>query len=300
MRRYRGSVSDNARWKGFEFRDDDIVICTPAKCGTTWMQTMVATLVFGSVELPAPVGHLSPWIDMVTRPTEEVHRRLEGQTHRRFIKTHTPFDGLPQDERVTYIAVLRHPLDVALSIRDHMRTIDRDRIRGLISEVDPDIMSTWDPIDVPEDDADYLRWWIEFDEDLWDEGTSGLGEFVRHALTYWEARNLPNVALFHYDDMWTDIEAQMTRLAGILGLEIDAERLAGYAEAATFESMRGRAAVTVPDSDITAWSDPTTFFHVGGRRVWRDLLTVHDLAAFQTRLENLAGTDLSGWLAREP
>src|SRR5674536_154767 len=39
VRRYRTVVSDNARWAGFRYRADDIVISTPAKCGTTWMQT---------------------------------------------------------------------------------------------------------------------------------------------------------------------------------------------------------------------------------------------------------------------
>lgn len=300
MRRYRGSVSDSARWEGFEFRDDDIVICTPGKCGTTWMQTMVATLVFGSVELSAPVGQLSPWLDMVTRPTEEVHGRLDGQTHRRFIKTHTPFDGLPQDERVTYVAVLRHPLDVALSIRDHMRTIDSQHIRNLVAVVDPGIMTTWEQLDAPDDDAEYLRWWIEFDADLWEEGTSGLGEFVRHALTYWEARNQPNVTLFHYDDMWNDLEGQMDRLAGALRVDVEPARMGESVEAATLDSMRSRAALTVPDSDIEAWKDPATFFSVGGRRPWRSLLSQQDLEAFRTRLEGLAGSDLASWLAREP
>lgn len=300
MRRYRGSVSDNARWEGFEFRDDDIVICTPAKCGTTWMQTMVATLVFGSVDLPAPVAQLSPWVDMVTRPTEEVHRRLEAQTHRRFIKTHTPFDGLPQDDRVTYIAVLRHPLDVALSMRDHRRTIDRDQIRVRISEVDPDIMSTWHEFDVPEDDADYLRWWIEFDADVWSQGSSGLAEFARHCLTYWEVRDRPNVTLFHYDEMWDDLEGQLSRLARVLGVDVEPVRMGEFVEAATLDSMRSRATLTVPDSDIEAWRDPATFFSVGGRRPWRSLLSQQDLEVFRTRLTDLAGSELAGWLAREP
>ncbi|MFP5332279.1 MAG: sulfotransferase domain-containing protein [Acidimicrobiia bacterium] len=299
MRRYRGSISDNARWDGFEFRADDIVICTPAKCGTTWMQTMVATLVFSSVELPAPVGHLSPWLDMVTRPVDEVHQRLAVQTHRRFIKTHTPFDGLPYDEQVTYIAVLRHPLDVALSIRDHRRTIDRDRIRDLVAGVDPDIITTWVDIDQPEDEAHYLRWWVDFDEDVWSQGVSGLGEFARHARTYWEARHLPNVTLFHYDDLVADLHAQMTRLADVLGVEVDPPRMSEFVEAARFDAMRSRAALTVPDSDITAWRVPETFFSTGGRRAWGTLLSDADVARFRVRLRELAGNDLAGWLDRE-
>ena len=45
MRRYRGFFADSARWERFDFRDDDIVISTPSKCGTTWMQNIVGSLV---------------------------------------------------------------------------------------------------------------------------------------------------------------------------------------------------------------------------------------------------------------
>jgi hypothetical protein len=37
LRRYRGFMADSDRWRRFAFRDGDIVITTPSKCGTTWM-----------------------------------------------------------------------------------------------------------------------------------------------------------------------------------------------------------------------------------------------------------------------
>ncbi len=36
------SIFDSTRWNDFKFRDDDIVIDTWAKTGTTWMQQIVA------------------------------------------------------------------------------------------------------------------------------------------------------------------------------------------------------------------------------------------------------------------
>src|SRR6187455_1231536 len=95
--RYRSIVADNARWDGFEFRPGDIVISTPPKCGTTWTQMLCALLVFDGPELPRPLGELSPWLDMLTRPIEDVVAMYDAQDHRRFIKTHTPLDGLPLD-----------------------------------------------------------------------------------------------------------------------------------------------------------------------------------------------------------
>src|SRR5690349_16062238 len=92
---YRTFVRDSTRWDGFPLRADDIVISTPAKCGTTWMQMICALLVFQSAELPAPLSTISPWLDMLTRPRDDVFADLAAQTHRRFIKTHLPLDGLP-------------------------------------------------------------------------------------------------------------------------------------------------------------------------------------------------------------
>jgi len=61
--RYRSPDEDSARWLDFPFRQGDIVISTRSKSGTTWAQMICALLVFQSADLPAPLGHLSPWLD---------------------------------------------------------------------------------------------------------------------------------------------------------------------------------------------------------------------------------------------
>ena len=120
-------MADSARWERFQFRDDDIVISTPSKCGTTWMQHIVGSLVLDRPVLGAPISMLSPWLDMLIRTDDEVFGLLDAQQHRRWIKTHTPLDGLPMHATVTYIALIRHPLDVALSDRDHRANMNMQR-----------------------------------------------------------------------------------------------------------------------------------------------------------------------------
>src|SRR3954469_6240591 len=124
VRRYQGTVYDSNRWDGFELRPGDIIIAPPPKCGTTWTQMICALLILQEPELPLPLDRLSPWIDMVTRARTEVFADLQAQTHRRFLKTHTPLDGIPNDPRVTYICVGRDPRDVALSIDHHIDNTD--------------------------------------------------------------------------------------------------------------------------------------------------------------------------------
>ena len=70
-------------------------------------------------EARAPGPALAPLALAGSRdpPPEIVYARLAEQPHRRFIKTHTPLDGIPLDPRVTYIVTGRHPLDMFVSLR---------------------------------------------------------------------------------------------------------------------------------------------------------------------------------------
>src|SRR5215467_7195972 len=95
------------------------------------MQMICALLIFQTPDLPAPLGELSPWLDWLVAPAERVFARLEAQRHRRFIKSHTPLDGIPLDPRATYIVVGRHPLDMAVSLYHQGGNINSDRMREL-------------------------------------------------------------------------------------------------------------------------------------------------------------------------
>src|SRR5262245_59218360 len=117
--RYRSILADSRRWDGFAFRPGDIVISTPPKCGTTWTQMLCALLIFDGPAFPAPLDQVSPWLDLRIRPLAEVTAAYAAQSHRRFIKTHTPLDGLPWHPDVTYLVVGRDPRDVSISFEHH-------------------------------------------------------------------------------------------------------------------------------------------------------------------------------------
>src|SRR5690349_8919296 len=124
--RYRTILMDTARWEHVPFRAGDIVISAPPKCGTTWTQMICALLIFQTPRFPRALDAVSLWPDALTHRLEEVLADLAAQPHRRFMKTHTPLDGLPFDDRVTYLTVARDPRDVAISWDNHIDNADLD------------------------------------------------------------------------------------------------------------------------------------------------------------------------------
>jgi aryl sulfotransferase len=87
------------------------------------MQEIVRQLLFMGQAVPekdqVELGNISPWLDNRFGPIDEVIATLEGQQHRRFIKTHLPLDGLPFYLQVKYIVVGRDARDVAMSMWNH-------------------------------------------------------------------------------------------------------------------------------------------------------------------------------------
>jgi hypothetical protein len=300
--RYRTLVFDNARWDGFELRADDIIISTPAKCGTTWTQMICALLVFQTPELPAPLDLLSPWLDMLTRPRDDVVADLAAQPHRRFIKTHTPYDGLPHDDRVTYICVGRDPRDVALSWENHSSNLDlaalltaRDAAVGNddLAELFPD----GPPI--PAATAAERFWeWADMPPPGGPRGEC-LANLVHHIGTFWAVRDQPNVLILHYDDLKADLDGQMRTVAAQLGIPVDETRWPALVEAATFEHMRANADRIVPDATNRLWQDNRQFFNRGTSGQWRTLLDDAGVDRYFARVAELAPDDIARWLHRD-
>jgi hypothetical protein len=287
--RYLSPDEDSARWERFRFRDGDIVISTRSKSGTTWMQMICALLVFGTPDLPAPLPELSPWLDHAIEPVEDVVRRLEAQRHRRFVKTHTPLDGVPLDPRATYVVVARHPLDMAVSLYHQGDNIDRARLAELTG-------SPARPRAARPDLHTWLLQWVDADVSPHDQMDS-LPGVMHHLGDAWARRDAGNVVLVHYDDLLADLEAQMRRLARQLGAAVPDGSWPQLADAATFARMRERADTTTPNP-LGVLKDNRAFFRSGRSGAGRALLSADELARYEARAAALAPDDLLAWLHR--
>ena len=268
--RYRSHDEDSARWLGFRFRPGDIVISTRRRTGTTWLQMICALLIFQRPELPAPLWHLSPWLDHVVMPPEMLFAQLDAQPHRRFIKTHTPLDGLPYYPYVTYLVSARHPLDMFVSLRHHLEN------QGAALTGSPH--------------GDLARWYA--DDGLFPES---LPAVMWHLTDAWNRRFWPNVLLLHYDDLVVGLETQMRYLAWRLGIGVPEAAWPTLVAAAGFDQMRSHAGHLVPAVGHGRIRDSAAFFRRGTPGA-REIFTAEEVAHYQARVAALAPPDLLEWL----
>ncbi|GHI97892.1 MULTISPECIES: sulfotransferase domain-containing protein [Streptomyces] len=284
-RRYKSPQQDSARWDDFPLREGDIVVSSPAKAGTTWVQMICALLVFQTPELPKPLSALSPWLDQLFTPQDQMYAQLAEQEHRRVIKTHVPLDGLPLDPRVSYLVVNRHPLDRALSMYHQVANVRAEWLRAFNSDQDSEKYSGRA--------REYLLNWCRAGEsDGWEQDVAAAE--LHHPLDAWNRRDEPNVRLLHYEDLCADLEGQMAALAEWLGITVDPAVWPELVRAATFDEMKGRAEHLAPDKEILA--DPAEFFRSGRSGGARGVLTDADLDAYHERVGALAPKPFLDWL----
>ena len=286
--RYQSPDEDSARWLGFPFRDGDIVISTRSKTGTTWVQMICALLIFQTPALPAPLAQLSPWLDHLIVPRDEVYAQLAAQEHRRFIKTHTPLDGVPLHPRATYIVTARHPLDMFVSLYHQSDNIDHERLRQLTGQPE-----SAEPLRPRTPLHDRLLRWIADDDDP-REYPDSLPGLMWHLSDAWARRYEPNVLLVHYNDLLADLDGQMRWLAGQLVIAVPEQAWPTLVHAATFERMRDSADTLVPTAGI--FKSNAAFFRRGTSGAGREILSNEELAAYQARVTQLAPSDMLTWL----
>jgi hypothetical protein len=295
-------LEDSSRWEEFQFRPDDIVIRTPPKYGTSWVQMITALLVFQTPELPAPLTTLSPWLDVRLASRKGVLADLDKQTHRRFIKTHTALWGIPISEGVTYICVGRDPRDVALSWDDHLANADPAVVvPKMMAAAATDGAEPPQLPDPPPEDLDqsarakFWRWVL--DDTSPTIAMSSLLSTLDHVGSFWEARDADSTVLLHYQELSADLDGQMRSLANKLGIDIPAQRWQSLVKAASFEDMRARPSMTAPEAGV--YRDDAAFFKKGRKGEWREILdSDEDVRRYNTRAAALASPDLLAWIHR--
>lgn len=304
-RQVRTLFLDSRRWNGFEPRDNDIVIGTFAKCGTTWTQRIVDLLVFKSADI-RPFGEMSPWLDAnIFNPVDDDLALLKAQTHRRYIKSHLPFDALPLWDTVKYIHVGRDGRDASLSWQNHVKGFTPEwnahmSCLAAALAAERGDKTAWPPPRPPKDPHQYLiRWFEELEAGLDAPGSAGSHfgpHFFDFEASYWRERDRPNLLLVHYNDLKEDLSGEMRRIADFLDISIPDAVMPGLVDAARFETMKRDGAALYPSLGNAFDRGADRFLHKGRSGRWRDYLNAQDVARYEAIVQRATTPRLGRWL----
>jgi aryl sulfotransferase len=277
---------DSTIWNDLQFRDDDIVISTYAKSGTTWMQQIIAQMIFGG-DPNLEVAEMSPWLDLRVPPKEMKLPIVEAQTHRRFLKTHLPVDALVFSPNARYLYIGRDGRDVVWSLYNHhvnANSVWYSALNDTPGRVGP-------PIDPPP--ADIRQYW----RDWMDKDGFPFWPFWENVRSWWEIRELPNVLFVHFESLKRDMQAEMRRIAAFLQIEVDASRWNDIVEYCSFDWMKRNATKSVPLAGAFWDAGAEVFINKGVNGRWRDTLTPSDVLEYEARAIKELGRDCAAWLA---
>lgn len=273
------NIEDSRRWRHIETRPGDIVISTPPKSGTTWMQQIVHALLWPAGDAPGSRGDLARWVDMRLRPIADIVEHLEAQSHRRSIKTHSPADCTPFDPGCAYIVVYRDGRDALVSWANHRRHMRAEVIEALNELAAVDGLA---PID-HRFEGDYQRLYEEW---LW------ICSPILHLGSWWPRRGEANVLFVHYADLSTDLCGEMRRIAHFLDLAVPEEHWPGAIEQCSLEAMRNGADRMERLFDGGAAS----FFHKGGSGRWQGVVPDAIIDDYLRRVDAELPGDAASWL----
>ena len=277
---------DSTIWNDFSFRDDDVVVATYAKSGTTWTQQIVAQLLFG----PDPaleVAEMSPWLDLRIPPKEVKLPMVEAQRHRRFLKTHLPLNALVFSPEAKYIYIARDGRDVVWSMYNHHANANRLWYEAL-NETPGRVGAPIEP--PPPDIRRYFRDWLERDgHPFW--------PFWENVRTWWPFRHLPNVLFVHFANLKRDMPREMRRIADFLDVPVDETRWEETLEYCSFNWMKRNATKSVPLGGAFWDGGAGVFINRGTNGRWTETLAPEEVAEYEARAVQELGPECARWLA---
>ncbi len=225
----------SAAWE-FEFRyrrylaefgesDDDIVVATYSKSGTTWMQMILYQLTTDGRMDFDHLFDISPWV--YYSALREVAPACTPQP--RIIKSHDRYGRFAGGRRGRFIFVVRDGRDVCLSLFHHRRNFKR--YDGSFEQHFDDFVNgteyNW---------FDHLRPWLE------------------------NAARLP-ITYVRFEDLKNDFATTVRRVAEACEIEVTEASMARVLERCSFEYMKQHEARFAPRNQHFA-GKPDALYHV--------------------------------------
>ncbi|XP_056419340.1 sulfotransferase 6B1-like [Hyla sarda] len=240
--------------EGFEAREDDVLIITYPKCGTNWAIKILHQMLF-------ELHNKEPTIDqaMFEFGKPEKYKYLNEQPSPRVISSHLTHENISKslfEKKTKILIILRNPKDAAVSYYH-------------FSNNNPVLPS-------------YSSWDAFFKDFI--TGDVIYGSYFDYALGWEKYLDGGNVLLLTFEDMKTDLIAELKKICDFYGFSLTDEQLQKVQENTTFQSMKDK-------SSESHGNLGNVFFRKGEIGDWKSLFTEEQSKELDAKFEkHLAGT----------
>ena len=212
--------------KNFEIKTDDICLLTYPKCGTHWMQELIALLKndfdFEKTKaIPIPQrGAMLDFqflLDAIKKegvPFDQIAKAIGAAKSPRLVVSHLPFCLLPDDlfDKSKVIICLRNPKDTVVS-KFHFEKMVK-------------------PFEYAGDFETYFETFME--------GLVLYGSYFEYLKEAWKKRHHPNVCILFFEEMKKDMASNLRKVAAFLGKSFTDEQIEKSVEFLSFKKMKER------------------------------------------------------------
>ena len=172
-------------------KPSDVIVVTPPKCGTTWMQQIMHQLRSGGDMSFRDIDDVMPWIDLAYDVGHDLDAEQKYQP--RCFKTHS---WLSCPEGTECILVYREPCAAFYSFFNFFQR------------------KYFQPGEITLDE--FVESMCLFPSEILRVN------YFDHLLNWWPKRNDPNVLLLLYEDMLEDLESAVRAVASFMGIDDEA------------------------------------------------------------------------------
>jgi hypothetical protein len=199
----------------FKVRPNDVLITTPPKAGTTWMQQILHQLRTGGDPDFNSIDDVVPWLEIPRegKSWQQILQHFEALPEPRIFKTHCTAEQTPGIGMAKIILTSRDPRDCCVSFYHHlMNMTDEARAHKQVPS--------------PASFDEHVDMWLEF------------AAWYRNVKSWWPYHKNPRVLWLRYQDMKEDIVSCIDQITAFLEWKTTTEQKERVLEYSSFDWMK--------------------------------------------------------------
>lgn len=199
----------------FQARSSDVLITTPPKAGTTWMQQILYQLRSGGDESFTAIDDVVPWLEITRsgKSWQQILQHFETMQEPRLFKTHCTAEQTPGIGTAKIILSSRDPRDCCVSFYHHIMNMTDEALAGT-------------GMTIPASFDQHVEQWL------------GFAAWYRNVKSWWPYHEQPKILWLRYQDMRSDLPAALDKIIDFLQWNVSAEEKTKVIELSSFAWMK--------------------------------------------------------------